>query len=135
MTSKLDIEALNQLDVEAFTNALQDIFEHSPWIPMKAHAHAPFSNTEELRSAMVEEVNKASVKAKKKLLCAHPQLAGKEAAQGGLTQASEAEQASVGLNALSSDEMEKVRELNTNYLEKFGFPFMALPPIKWASFA
>ena len=58
------------------------------------------------------------------LLCAHPQLAGREARGGRLTKASTQEQASVGLNALDREELERVAEYNRAYLDKFGFPFI-----------
>ena len=58
------------------------------------------------------------------MLKAHPDLAGKIAAARQLTDASEAEQASAGLDALTDDERARFTELNTAYVEKFGFPFI-----------
>ena len=54
----------------------------------------------------------------------HPELAGKEAQAGTMTESSVAEQASAGLNALSPEEMQILAESNAAYREKFGFPFM-----------
>lgn len=123
-TSTVELEALNQMNVEAFTRMLEGVFEHSRWIPMQAHAQKPFNNVEHLHSVMVDISNAASVEAQLRLLCAHPQLAGKEAERGKLTQSSEDEQASVGMNALNQDEMTNVKRLNKEYIEKFEFPFI-----------
>jgi OHCU decarboxylase len=58
------------------------------------------------------------------VLRAHPDLAGKLAAAKRLTEASSAEQASAGLDALTDAERTRFTELNTAYVEKFGFPFI-----------
>ena len=41
-----------------------------------------------------------------------------------LTKESQQEQASAGLDNLTSDEFEKFSELNRSYMEKYGFPFI-----------
>jgi 2-oxo-4-hydroxy-4-carboxy-5-ureidoimidazoline decarboxylase len=41
-----------------------------------------------------------------------------------MSQASQREQAGAGLDALTRDELERVRRLNAAYREKFGFPFL-----------
>jgi 2-oxo-4-hydroxy-4-carboxy-5-ureidoimidazoline decarboxylase len=58
------------------------------------------------------------------LLRAHPELAGREAEAGELTDSSEAEQASAGLNRLSPVELASFRRLNVAYRDKHGFPFV-----------
>ena len=58
------------------------------------------------------------------MLTAHPDLAGKLAAAKRLTNASTAEQASAGLDALYDDERAEFEALNREYTDKFGFPFI-----------
>jgi OHCU decarboxylase len=58
------------------------------------------------------------------LIRAHPELAGREAAAGELTEASTREQASAGLNRLTAAELERWRDLNRQYRERFGFPLV-----------
>jgi urate oxidase len=58
------------------------------------------------------------------VLRAHPDLAGKLAAAKRLTEASTAEQASAGLDALTDAERTQFEKLNSAYVEKFGFPFI-----------
>ena len=63
---------------------------------------------------------KASDEEKLALICAHPNLGERVA----LTSASEAEQASAGLDRASGDELARLRELNRQYRARFGFPFV-----------
>ena len=58
------------------------------------------------------------------VLLAHPDLAGKLAAAKRLTAESTAEQAGAGLDALTDDERAGFVAMNTQYTEKFGFPFI-----------
>ena len=55
----------------------------------------------------------------------HPDLAGKAARAGAMTDDSKREQASVGLDSLSEEEFARFHRLNDAYKAKFGFPFMS----------
>jgi OHCU decarboxylase len=54
----------------------------------------------------------------------HPDLAGRLAIAGELTEDSKKEQAGAGLDRLSAEEHARFTELNAAYVEKFGFPFI-----------
>jgi urate oxidase len=58
------------------------------------------------------------------VLNAHPDLAGKLAAANRLTAESTNEQASAGLDSLTDEERATFTSLNSQYTEKFGFPFI-----------
>jgi 2-oxo-4-hydroxy-4-carboxy-5-ureidoimidazoline decarboxylase len=58
------------------------------------------------------------------LVRAHPELAGREAQAGELTEASAGEQASAGLDRLTAQEIERWRALNRAYRERFDFPLV-----------
>jgi 2-oxo-4-hydroxy-4-carboxy-5-ureidoimidazoline decarboxylase len=58
------------------------------------------------------------------LLCQHPELAGKEADAGTLTDDSKREQAGAGLNQCTADELLTIKSLNQDYRAKFEFPFI-----------
>jgi OHCU decarboxylase len=58
------------------------------------------------------------------VLRAHPDLAGRLAVAGELTEDSRKEQSGAGLDRLSSAEHARFSELNAAYVEKFGFPFI-----------
>jgi 2-oxo-4-hydroxy-4-carboxy-5-ureidoimidazoline decarboxylase len=115
---------LNRMSAAEFVSALGGIFEHSPWIPDRAAAKRPFGSLDSLHGAMVAAMWAASDTEKLALLCAHPQLAGKEADAGMLTAHSTSEQDSVGLTRLTPDEKARIVSLNAAYLDKHGFPFI-----------
>jgi len=86
----------------------------------KAAAARPYSSLDALHQAMVNAVQQAGEKAHLDLLNAHPDLVGKAV----LTAESASEQASAGLTQLSQEEVQKFRDWNRAYREKFGFPFI-----------
>ena len=122
--ANLDLNAINKMDRAAFTKILGGIFENSPWVAQKAWDARPFASLAELHAAMVAVVQDASINQQVALLRAHPDLAGKEAQAGDLTDSSKVEQASAGLNAVSKEEFARLNKLNADYRAKFGFPFI-----------
>ena len=107
-----------------FRRALGGVFEHSPWIAERAWAGRPFGSVEMLHAGMTSVVRQASRPEQLSLLRAHPDLAGKAARAGAMTDASVAEQSSAGLDRLTDEEYERFGRLNAAYREKFGFPFI-----------
>src|SRR3954447_22868947 len=95
------LSELNGLDREGFTRVVAPVFEHSPWIAARTCAQRPFSSREDLLAALCNTVMKAADEEKLALIRAHPDL-GERA---NLTNASQREQASAGLNRASSDEL------------------------------
>jgi OHCU decarboxylase len=84
----------------------------------------PFASVVELQSALEAAMREAPRARQLELIRAHPELAGREAVQGTLTRESSHEQASAGLDHLSSDELEALRRLNRSYRKRFGFPMI-----------
>lgn len=121
---QLTIDRVNKMSAPEFLAALGGVFEHSPWIAERAFAARPFADVTALHAAMKEVVKRASREEQLALLNAHPELAGKEAQSGTMTSDSTSEQGSVGLNALSREEMQRIADLNRRYRAKFGFPFI-----------
>ncbi|MFL6659405.1 MAG: allantoate amidohydrolase [Massilia sp.] len=115
---------LNSCDAAAFTEALRGIYEHSPWIPERAAAQRPFATLAALKFALQSVVSEASVDEQLGLIRAHPELAGKAAIAGQLTEESTIEQAKSGLNLCSAAEFATLHQLNADYNLKFGFPFI-----------
>lgn len=124
MTNKIALQTLNTLTQDKFTSLLAEIYEHSSWIPKMAWHNRPFSSVENLHIKMLKVVVGASNIEKLKLLQFHPQLAGKEAKDGCLTEASNEEQASAKLNTLTTIEMKEITELNNAYMDTHQFPFI-----------
>jgi 2-oxo-4-hydroxy-4-carboxy-5-ureidoimidazoline decarboxylase len=115
---------LRAMDRDAFVAAFGEVFEHSPWVAEEAWRAGPFDDAGRLREALVAAVRRASRERQLALVRAHPDLAGKAAAQGELTDASRREQAGSGLGQLSPEEFARFQELNGAYRRKFGFPFV-----------
>jgi len=118
------IDEINDCDAARFIELLGGIFEHSPWVAKRVYARRPFADRTDLHRKMVDEVNSASLGRQLDLLCQHPELAGKEADTGSLTDASKREQAGAGLNQCSVEELAHIKHFNQAYREKFGFPFI-----------
>ncbi len=115
---------LNGMTQAGFRDALADIFEHSPWVPERAWAQRPFGDVDQLHRALCGVVAHADPREQQALIDAHPQLAGKAAIRGELTDASRQEQAGAGLDQCSADEFAKITRLNDAYMARFGFPFI-----------
>lgn len=120
----LNIDDINQRNETEFIALLDSIFEHSPWVPALVYRKRPFSDREALHREMVNAMRHAPEPQRMALLCSHPELAGKEAAAGNLTDASQREQAGAGLNHCNAAELQKIKVLNQAYQDKFGFPFI-----------
>ena len=118
------LSELNTCDEAAFVAALHGIYEHSPWIPQRAAAQRPFATVAALKLALQAAVSNATVDEQLGLIRAHPELAGKAAIAGELTQESTSEQAKSGLNLCSAEEYATLHKLNADYNAKFGFPFI-----------
>jgi 2-oxo-4-hydroxy-4-carboxy-5-ureidoimidazoline decarboxylase len=122
--AQLILDELNRMDQGAFTAALGDIFEHSPWVAKTVAAARPFASLDALYVAMSAAVRDAGAEQQMALIRAHPDLAGKAARAGDLTAESRLEQASAGLDQLSDEEFSAFHRLNEAYRDKFGIPFI-----------
>lgn len=116
--------ALSALGQPTFTDYLAAIYEHSPWIPERTWQHRPFSSREQLHQALARTLDAATESEKLGLIKAHPELAGKAALRGELTNDSKREQAGAGLDQCSAEEFTLIQRVNREYGEKFGFPFI-----------
>lgn len=120
----LHIDEINKRDQQDFIELLSGIFEHSPWVPELVYGKRPFTDREALHREMADAMRRAPELQRMALLCSHPELAGKEAETGNLTDASQREQAGAGLNQCSADELQQIKALNQAYRDKFDFPFI-----------
>ncbi len=96
------------------------VFEHSPWVEARADAAPSGDRWADLMAV----VRAATPEEQLALIRAHPELAGKAASDGTLTEASVAEQASAGLHRLTPAEYERFHALNAAYRARFDFPFI-----------
>ena len=117
----------SDMDREAFVERFGGVYEHSPWIAERAWALelGPAHDTPAgVASALARTFRTASDDERLGVLRAHPDLAGKLAAARRLTEASTAEQASAGLDALTDAERTRFETLNKAYTERHGIPFI-----------
>ena len=119
--------APSQCSLEMITHHYGDVYEHSPWVAESAwqqgltEAHDTPDALAELMGLMLQQ---ASCEQQIKVIQAHPDLAGKAALAGELTQDSTSEQAGAGLDQCNPEEFARFETLNAAYKEKFGFPFV-----------
>ena len=115
------------MDRDTFVARFGGIFEHSPWIAERAHAlelGPAHDCAAGLHNALARVFRNATQEERLGVLTAHPDLAGKLASAKRLTLESTAEQASAGLDALTDGERERFQNLNAQYTERHGFPFI-----------
>jgi OHCU decarboxylase len=117
----------SSLSREDFVKAFADIYEHSPWVAEKAYdlgQGSDLDDIETLHARMSDILLSADHATQLALINAHPDLAGKAAVQGQLTEASTHEQAGAGIHQCTAEEFARFTELNDAYKATFAFPFI-----------
>ncbi|MBX9912951.1 MAG: 2-oxo-4-hydroxy-4-carboxy-5-ureidoimidazoline decarboxylase [Pseudomonadaceae bacterium] len=116
-----------QLTRAEFVAAFADIYEHSPWVAEQAFdlgVDDQLNSVDGLQQRMAQVLLNADKASQLALINAHPDLAGKAAVQGELTEASTSEQSGAGIHQCTSEEFARFTELNEAYKAKFAFPFI-----------
>jgi len=120
----MTLDQLNASSRGEFVAALGDVFEHAPWVAARAYAARPFASVTALHDAMMDAVRTAPRTEQLAFLRGHPELGGKVARAGAMTEDSKAEQGGLGLDRLSDDAFARFERANAAYATKFGFPFI-----------
>lgn len=108
-----------------FVTRYGGIYEHSPWVAERAAPHVgDCADIDVIARVMADCVDNAALDQQLELIRAHPDLAGRAQIAGELTADSTSEQASAGLDQCTANEYRQFQELNRQYHEKFGFPFV-----------
>lgn len=118
------LDLLNAADQANFTQLLEGVYEHSPWIAENAWSKRPFKSLSQLKLALVDVVRESPKDLQLGLIRAHPELAGKAMVSKTLTAESSNEQGKAGLTDCSLAEFDSIHRLNEKYNVKFGFPFI-----------
>lgn len=117
----------SELDQATFIARFGDIYEHSPWVAEEAWQRG-LGEAQDTPAGLAERMGavlrEASPERQLTVIRAHPDLAGKAAIAGKLTDDSTREQAGAGLDQCTPEEMARFERLNAAYQEKFGFPFV-----------
>ena len=120
----LTLDQLNRAPADEAGQMLDGLYEHSPWIAEQALGQRPFQSLAHLKHAMTVVLAQAGRQAQLDLIRAHPELAGKAMVSKTLTSESTKEQTKAGLTECTPEEFAKIQQLNTDYKNKFGWPFI-----------
>lgn len=120
----MTVDQINALTAADFIARFGDVAEHSPWVAEGTERRRPFADREAMIAAFEETLSAASPEAQLALIRAHPDLAGKAAITGNLTDDSAREQVDAGLASLTAQEFTRFTRLNEAYRARFGFPFI-----------
>jgi len=115
------------MDRTEFVSRFGGVYEHSRWVAEKCFdqaMHKSASLPSQLAGPMSLLVESADRGSQMIVLRAHPDLAGKLARGDTLTRESTVEQADAGLDHCTDAEFDEFTALNTQYREKFGFPYI-----------
>jgi OHCU decarboxylase len=115
------------MDRADFVARFGGVFEHSAWIAERSFDAGTLPEGFDatlLHEVLATEFRAAPEPERLAVLRAHPDLAGKLAVAGDLTEDSRKEQAGAGLDRLTAAEFARFTDLNTRYQARFGFPFI-----------
>ena len=118
------IDDLNRMPAGEFAAALGDVAEYSPWVAARAATARPFADRDAVIDAFTGALRDAPSDERLAVLRAHPDLAGRAAVAGDLSDDSEREQAGSGFDRLTPEEFERFTALNAAYRARFGIPFI-----------
>ncbi len=122
MPNALDV--LNTAPRATAVAMIAPLVERSDWVGEKTIDGRPFESDEALAEALVETILAADAPQRIELFKAHPELAGREAREGCMTEASTGEQGRLGLLHLAPDDVARLVRFNAEYRERFGYPFI-----------
>lgn len=120
----LTLDEVNALSQPEFAEHFGGVLEYSPQYAERAAQQRPFRSVEDVAAAFSAAVQADDPDAQRRLIRAHPDLAGKAALAGELTAESAHEQASAGLDRLTPEEYAEFHRLNEAYHQKFDFPYV-----------
>ncbi|XP_023952823.2 2-oxo-4-hydroxy-4-carboxy-5-ureidoimidazoline decarboxylase [Bicyclus anynana] len=122
--TKLSVSEVNGLSDDQFEWVFRNVIELRSEAAASVLDLRPFTDAPDLCAAFDKYLDQLSVEGKLEVLKSHPDLAGRLAAKGELTQESTDEQRSAGLNELTVEQKAIMDFNNERYKNKFGFPFI-----------
>lgn len=119
--------APTRLSRAEFIERFGGIYEHSAWVAERLFDRElgpEHDSLDGLANAMANVVNDADREKQWALICAHPDLAGRAAIAGELTESSTSEQSQAGLDQCTEAEFGRFQSLNDSYKARFDMPFI-----------
>jgi OHCU decarboxylase len=98
--------------------------ERSTWVAEGAVDRRPFASDADVAAALAEVILTAPASRRITMFRAHPELAGREAVDGQMTEESTGEQGRLGLMSLATATHTRLVQLNAAYQARFGYPFI-----------
>ncbi len=117
----------SQLSQAEFVELFGSVYEHSAWVAeqtYKTELDEQADTLEGLSAAFANVFLNADADKQRQVILAHPDLAGKAALKGELTQDSASEQSGAGIDQCSPEELARFEDYNKRYKERFEFPFI-----------
>ncbi len=103
------------------------IYEHSPWVAQRVWQSGlgnEANSLDGLAQTFAKTFLDATHDEQLQVILAHPDLAGKAAVRGELTEESSNEQAGAGIDQCSAEELAQFEQYNNRYKAQFNFPFI-----------
>ncbi|NP_001073641.1 2-oxo-4-hydroxy-4-carboxy-5-ureidoimidazoline decarboxylase [Danio rerio] len=120
----MDINVVNALAYEDFVKLFGNVVEKCPLISAAIWSYRPFKDLADIEARISEFIHSLPDSGKEGILRCHPDLAGRDLQSGTLTPESQEEQSQAGMTTLDSAEIVHMYRLNSEYKERFGFPFV-----------
>jgi 2-oxo-4-hydroxy-4-carboxy-5-ureidoimidazoline decarboxylase len=121
MISLCEVNAMTHVD---FIERFGHVAEHAPWVAERAAGERPYASRDAMITAFQAAIRAAGAAAQLRLIRAHPDLAGRAAVAGDVTEDSRNEQVGAGLDRLTPDEFARFCDLNSRYRARFAIPFI-----------
>ena len=118
------LRKLNEAPREAALHLLEPVIERSAWVADRTIDLRPFASDQDVAQRLVDTILGSSFDERVAIFRAHPELAGREAVEGTMTDASTSEQGRLGLTSLKADQAARLTAMNGAYAARFGHPFI-----------
>ena len=119
--ANMELDSVNNLTFQEFVEQFGTVFEQSPLIAGSVWSDRPFSKVSSLHESFCNFVRQLPLQGKAGLLRCYPDLSQK---RHNLTAESLNEHKAAGMFEMSDDELREMTSLNSQYKEKFGWPFV-----------
>jgi len=123
----VSIGVLQELNSASRTTALEILepfVENSSWVAEIVVDQRPFASDQDVVQSLIDTILASGFERRVALFRAHPELAGREAVEGRMTEASTSEQGRLRLTSLAPDEAARLTRMNAAYVARFGHPFI-----------
>lgn len=118
------LQELNTAPRETALSLLEPIVERSAWVAEQVVDARPFASDQDVARQLVDTILESGFEQRVALFRAHPELAGREAETGTMTEASTGEQSRLGLTSLGAEAAVRLAGMNATYADRFGHPFI-----------